>query len=572
LFDRYVYDVHKKRGIYSTRVEQAVARHLRDLVDGAARGLVFDRDEAGRAIRFFDNCTHSKGLWAGQRFVLSDWQAFAVGCLFGWQRTTGGRRFRRSYLQVARKNGKTTLAAGVGLYGLIADREQGAEVYSAATKAEQAKLIWSEACEMVKRSPKLARFLDINNGRVVMESTASFFGYIGSNHKRLDGLNPHIGLADELHQHPTRDVYDVLQTGMGARHQPLMFSITTAGHDRQSFCYSEYDIARNILDRTIDDDAFFVLIFELDEGDDWENESVYIKANPNLGVSVYADSLIEGRDKAKAQPTFESTFRRLRLNEWTDSAVRWIRANDWQACAAPFDLADFEHVPAWAALDLASNTDLATMAIVWPIDSTVERDATDPAAADLPPAISTTYFVHWLVWIPEDNMRQRVEHDRVHYDVWQRQGHLTATPGNVIDYGVIQRDIFAAFERFNIRCVGYDRWGATQLVQQLESENLSTAPVGQGFKTMTAPMREIDAAVVGERLRHNANPIAQWCAANTVATKDPADNIKPDKNKSSEKIDLIVALAMAIDLTLRRVESDKKPNATIYDGRGFMSF
>ena len=349
-------------------VRLACERHLDDLSSATARGLRFDTAAARHAIDFFGFLRHSKGEWAGQTFALAPWQAFVVGCLFGWQRSDGLRRFRTAYCAVPRKNGKSTLSAGIGLYLLVADGEQGAEIYSAATTRDQARIVFDEAKRMVGSSPALKRRVGILINNLHVAATASRFMPLSSDSSTMDGLNVHGAIIDELHAHRTRHVVDVLETATGARRQPLLFEITTAGYDRHSICYEHQDYSIKVLEGTVPDDSWFAFIAAADEGDDWTDPEVWRKANPNFGLSVKEDDLARKAEKAIALPGAQNAFRRMHLNEWTEQAERWIDLAAWDACDGPVALELLRGRPCFGGLDLSTTTDVTALAWVFPPD------------------------------------------------------------------------------------------------------------------------------------------------------------------------------------------------------------
>ncbi len=507
-------------------VRLACRRHLRDLEEGAARGLRFDRARADYAERFFSFLRHSKGEFAGRQFELSPWQAFNIRTLFGWVREDGTRRYRAAYQQLARKNGKSTLAAGVGLYLFFADGEPGAEVYAAATKRDQARIVHDEAVRMVKASPGLRKHIGITRENLHVERTNSKFEPLGADADTLDGLNLHGAIVDELHAHRTRAVWDVLETATGARRQPLLFAITTAGYDRESVCWELYDYSCKVLDGTIEDDSFFAFVAAIDSTDDWTDERCWVKANPNLNVSVKLDDLRRKAEKAKALPGAQNAFRRLHLNEWTEQADRWLDVAAWDAMP-PLDEAALAGRECFGALDLSSTTDLSAFVLVFPLED-------------------GTFGVLPRFWVPAEGMQRRTRRDRVPYELWVRRGFIRATDGNVIDYDVIRADVNELRKRYRIREVAVDRWNSTQLMTQLQGDGLTVFPHGQGFVSMASPTKTLEEVILGERLRHGGHPVLRWMAGNVAVKQDPAGNLKPDKAKSTDRIDGIVALVMAL--------------------------
>lgn len=506
-------------------VRLACERHLRDLQGGAERGLWFDEAAADNGIAFVESCPHSKGEWAGKQVQLEPWQRFIVGSVFGWMRADGTRRFRKAYNELARKNGKSFLASAVGLKLAFFDNEPGAEVYAAATKRDQAKIVWGEARRMVKASPGLRSRITTLVANLHREETNSKFEPLGADEDSMDGLNVHGVIIDELHAHKNRKTYDVLNTAMGSRRQPLMFIITTAGYDRESICWAEHDYGVKILEGVIDDDSYFVFIATIDDGDDWSDPAVWIKANPNLGVSVKPDSIAAAVRKAQQVPGEQNALLRLHLDVWTQQAARWIDMATWDANAEP--PRHEEGARAFGGLDLASTTDITAFMLTFPDGE---------GGYDIEP--------HF--WVPEDTIRQRSMTSGVPYDVWAREGLIHTTPGNVTDYDAIRAFIGELASKYHIEEIAYDRWNASQLVTQLKEDGATLVDMGQGFASMSAPSKEVEKLILGRMLRHGGHPVLRWMMSNVAVVQDAAGNIKPAKDKSAEKIDGVVALIMAI--------------------------
>lgn len=525
-------------------IQLAVKRHLSDLDSAKDRGLKFCADSANHVVEFFKFLKHSKGEWAGTNFILQDWQIFLLSVQFGWLRQDGLRRFRTAYTELPRKNGKSTMSAGKGLYLLVGDCEPGAEVYTAATKRDQAKIIWSEAVRMVKASEFLKSRIEIFRDNLSIPNTASKFEPLGADEDTLDGLNVHGAFIDELHAHKNRGVYDIIDTATGSRRQPMIDTITTAGFDKLSVCYEIHDYTQKVLEGIISDDSFFGFIAAADTDDDWKDETTWWKANPNLGVSVKLDDLKSKCAKARLVPGYENTFKRLHLNMWTEQSVRWLSMDEWDACAGSVEVDDLQGEECWGGLDLSSTTDLTALALVFKAGSKLK--------------VSCFFFV------PEDNARKRAERDRVPYDVWINQGHIIATPGNVVDYDFVRAQTNKLAEVFNIREIAFDPWNATQLAVQLEGDGLKLTPFRQGFSSMSAPTKELEKIILSRRLEHDANPVLRWMASNVTVKSDPAGNLKPAKDISTGRIDGIVALIMAIGVMNLAPESQ----SFVYDTRG----
>jgi len=550
VWTQYITDVISGKQIACHWVERACQRHLDDLENGALRGLHFDEGAAMHAIGFFDFLHHSKGEWAGRTVELEPWQAFIVAMIFGWKRTNGTRRFRTAYEEVARKNGKSTIGAGIGLYLFIADGEAGAEVYSAATKRDQAKITHSEATRMVKSSPGLRKRIKVFKDNLNVEGSASKFEPLGADADTMDGLNVHGAIIDEVHAHKTRDMWDVLDTATSSRRQPLIFAITTAGYDRQSLCFQLHEYAQKILDGILQDDSFFGIIFSLDDDDDWEDEANWVKSNPNLGISKKLDDMREKARKAKGMPAALFAFLRLELNVWTQSETKWVSLEHWAACGKAVDADGLRGRSCYGGLDLSSTTDITAFILVFP-PQTKEDD----------------YQVLCRFWIPEDAMITRSKRDRVPYDAWVRQGFITATSGNVIDYDWVIDQIDRDAQVYDLREVPFDRWGATQIAAKLADKGLTCVQFGQGFQSMSPPMKELEKLTLSHKLAHGNNPVLTWMANNLVVNQDPAGNIKPDKEHSIEKIDGMVALIMALDRAIRHDGN----SGSVYEERGLLT-
>lgn len=547
--DQYVDDVISGRVLVCHWVRAAVDRHLRDLETGQQRGLYFDVDSAVRVLKFFSILKHSKGEWAGNPIELEPWQQFMLWCLFGWKRADGTRRFRTAYIEVARKNGKTTIASGVALYMMTADGESGAECFAVATKRDQALICFSEAQRMVKASPMLSRRVKSFRNNLNIENTASKFEPLGADADTMDGLNVYCAIVDEIHAHKTREVWDKIDTATGARRQPVIFGITTAGFDRQSLCWDLNEYSKKVLDSVIEDDTFFCLVFTLDEGDDWQDESTWIKSNPNLGVSKKWDDMRRKCKRAIEMPSAQNSFLRLELNIWTQSSVKWIPWEHWEQCGHAVEWERLIGRRCYSGLDLSSTLDITAHVLVFPPEFEGDK-----------------YIILSRFWIPADNLQQRVHDDRVPYDAWLRAGWLMATPGNVIDYEWIFADIADDAHDYDLQEIAFDPWGAARVQTVLQEMGLTLVEFRQGFASMSPPMRDLERLIRTHELEHGNNPVLTWMADNLVAREDPAGNIKPDKERSREKIDGMVALIMALDRAMRHGGEAK----SVYDERGLI--
>jgi phage terminase large subunit-like protein len=511
----------------------SVERHYRDLAEAGQRDLVFRPEMAAHVIKFYPkHCKHSEGEWQGRPIELSPWQAFWLAVEFGWYRVDGRRRFRTWYEEVARKNGKSTKLAGLGLYLFACDREGGAQVYTAATKLEQAKITHGQAVMMVNQDKGLRSLITAHHDKLFIQGTANRFQPLGADAKTQDGLNVHGAIIDELHAHPNRDLWDVLDTARGARRNSIMHAITTAGFNQEgSICLEQRAYLIQILEGVegFDDDSYGGVIYTLDPDDDWRDESNWIKANPGLGVSVFLDDLRSAAKKAAGVPAALFNFLTKRLNIWTQQVNSWLSLDDWDKGSRPIDLDRLKGRRCYGGLDLSSRTDLTAWVLIFPPDET-EKD--------------------WIVlprfFVPEDNMQLRERKDRVPYKAWARQGLLTPTPGNVVDQEMIRVQILEDAEQFDLVQIGFDDWNATKLVSELMDAGLDLVSIRQNFGDMTEPTKELEALAMSGQLVHGGHAVLRWCAGNVVVLRDTNDNYRPAKNKSRERIDGVVALIMAL--------------------------
>ncbi len=486
-----------------------------------------DAKAADIAVRFFEeNLTHSKGELGGKAFVLEQWQKDYVGKLFG---TMNGdvRQYRTSLLAIPRKNGKSTLCAGIALK-LMFDGEPGAEIYSCAADRDQARLVFEMAKVCVENSPKLRSRLRVFRNSIVREDTHTTYKALSAEAFTKHGLNAHGIIFDELHAQPDRELWDVMTTSTGARRQPLCVAITTAGFDRKSICWELWRYALAVRDGAIKDPTFLPAIYAADAADDWTAEDTWRKANPNLGVSVKLDDLRVRCKRAQDMPTEENTFKRLHLNMWTEQDTRFLQMSHWAQGDKPCPVM-LDGREAFGGLDLATTYDTTCFCLLFPLDD-------------------GTFWAEPHFWIPEENMRDRVKRDRVPYDVWAKAGKLHLTPGNVTDFDQVRADIVALSKKYNIRQVAIDRWNAHQITTQLQGEGLNVLGFGQGYGSMSSPTAALEAAVVGGKLLHGGHPVLSWQASNVAVQSDHQGNKKPSKAKSTERIDGIVALIMALGI------------------------
>lgn len=513
-------------------VKQAVERQRKNLRAWATSGpYVFDEEEAGEWCEFAEELPHIKGPLAGQNIRLEGWQCFILTTVFGWRkRSTGTRRFRRVYIEVPRGNAKSTLSSGVGLKAAFADGEGGAEVYSAATTRDQARIVFKDAQAMARRRPELCRELGVEvlAHDIVQTSTASKFTALASDSNSLDGLNIHFAAVDELHAHKTREVYDVLETGTGKRPQSMLWSITTAGSDRAGICYELRTYTTKVLSGVIEDESHFGIIFTIDDGDDWTDESSWRKANPNWGVSVQPDVVAQLAAKAMQMPAAQANFKTKHLDVWVNADQAWMDMRAWDRCAdESLTLEQFAGETCYVGLDLASKTDIAARVAIFPkqVDG------------------QTHYYLFSRYFLPE----QAVEDGRnSQYRGWVVQNLVTVTPGDVLDFQAVEDDVMALSSSHQVAEVAYDPWQATQLAQRLQANGATTVEFRNTVGNFSAPMKELDALARSGRLHHNGDPVLTWMVSNVVCHTDAKENIYPRKERPENKIDGVIAVITAL--------------------------
>ncbi|WP_105140860.1 terminase large subunit [Streptococcus suis] len=514
----------------------------------------YDKAKADRAVTFINNLSHTKGKWAGKRFDLLPWQEQIVRDLFGIVKEDGNRQFLTAYIEIPKKNGKSELAAAIALYLLYADNEASAEVYGAACDRNQASIVFDVAKQMVQMSRPLEKRSKIMGAtkRIVNYSNAGFYQVLSAETGTKHGLNVSGLVFDEIHAQPNRHLYDVLTKGSGdAREQPLFFIITTAGTDRNSICYELHTKALDILNGRKKDTSFYPVVYGLSDEDDWNDEANWRRANPSLGHTIGIDRVREAYQQALDNPAEENVFKQLRLNMWTSSSIAWIPEHVYAKGNDPIQYESLKGRSCYAGLDLSSTSDITAFVLVFP-----------------PRFEEENYIVLPFFWLPEDTLELRCRRDHVLYDVWERQGYIKTTEGNVVHYGFIEKFIEDLSEIYHIKEIAYDRWNATQMVQNLEGMGLTMVPFGQGYKDMSPPSKELYKLMMEGKIQHGGHPVLKWMGQNVVMRQDPAGNIKPDKEKSVEKIDGIVALIMGLDRCIRH-QTDE---GSVYDERGILSF
>lgn len=512
---------------------------------------IYDAAAADRAVRWIEShCVHTIGDWAGKPFLLARWQRRIVRKLFGWLRPDGTRKHRTVFLGVPRKNGKTTFAAALALALTIADGEPAAFVYSIAGNEEQARLAFAEAKRMCAWSPALAASVETLADAIYYGPTQSSFRPLASSPKNLHGLNPHAVIGDEVHAWKSREQYDVMRTALGARRQPVEIYITTAGHDRMSVCWQMWQRAERAVAGEVDAPELLAKIFAAGKDDDWTDERVWAKANPGLGVNVSLEFLRDEARLAKDSPALENAFRQLYLNQWTEQAVRLIPVAKWRDCAEPFDPELLSGAKAIAGLDLALVADLSALCLWFPPPN---------------PVSATKLVALWRYWAPEADIRKRAQRDRVPYDDWARAGWISATPGDATDLQAVRRDIAALAEKYELAMIGADPMYAHDMVQQLAAEGVRCEMVRQGMLTLAQPTAEFVRRIIKGEIVHLGDPVTEWMVGNVAPFKDAAGNFKPDKKRSTERIDGVSAAVTGLALVL---DAEKQTAPSVYETRG----
>lgn len=508
----------------------------------------FDKDAANKAIGFIETfITHTKGEKAGQPLILEEWQRKIVGDIFGWKhKDTGLRQYRTVFIAVPRKNGKSTMAAAIGIYMTFADSERGSEIISAAGDRAQAGIVFDIAKQMILNNPELSKRANVFRNSITNEAKGNFYKAISSDSKTKHGLNCNCVVFDELHTQPNRDLWDTLLTSTGARRQPMTIAITTSGYDRQTICYEIYEYAKKIKDKILEDTSFYSAIFEAEDTDDIQDPKVWKKANPNYEISLRKEYMERESQRAIDTPSYLNTFKRLHLNIWTDSLTAWIGTKEWELCKGPIDMKKLKGKKCWAGLDLASTRDISALVLLFKED---EKFLVVP------------YF-----FVPKENAKKRSEKDKVDYVTWINQGYIIGTEGDVADYDFIKHKIVELKNEYDIQAICYDRWNASQLVIDLQDkEGVEMDGFGQGYKSMSAPTKEFEKLILGKQIQHDGNPVMNWMLSNVAIMEDPAGNIKCAKNKSKEKIDGIISIIMALGSFMTEENTD-----SVYDQRGLL--
>ena len=515
----------------------------------------YDKAKADRAVKFIENLCHTKGKWAGKRFWLLPWQEQLIRDIFGIVKPDGYRQFRTAFVEICKKVGKSELAAAVALYLLYADNEPSAEVYGAAADRQQASIVFDVARQMVEMSPALLKRSKLMTAtkRIVNYGNSGYYQVLSAEVGGKHGFSVSGLVFDEIHTQPNRQLYDVLTKGSSdARQNPLHFIITTAGTDRHSIAYELHTKAVDILEGRRVDPTFYPVVYGLKDDEDWEDEANWYKVNPSLGYTVDIERLRDAYREAKQNPADEVTFKWLRLNMWVSSTVAWIPDAIFMKGNEEIDLPALEGRDCYGGLDLSSTGDITALVLMFP-----PRDEDEK------------YILLPFFWVPEETIPQRVKAASVPYDIWEKQGYLLSTEGNVIHYDFIEKFINDLAEKYHIVEIAVDRWNATQMIQNLEGDGFTMVPFGQGFASMSGPTKDFYRLLMEGQIIHGGHPVLRWMAGNVVVDTDPAGNIKVTKAKSKEKIDGIVAAIMALD---RCIRNQTEPQGSVYDERGLLVF
>jgi phage terminase large subunit-like protein len=542
---KYARDIVAKRVVACKWVRLAAERHLRDLKHSKANkawGYEFVAWHAADVCDFAEKLPHIEGKWATPTITLEPWQIFGLAVVFGWRRRSdGGRRFSKVYWEVARKNAKSTLAAIVTLYCFCCEDEPAPYVFIGATTGAQAQKVFHPAKMMVKKTPDLEEAFGLKVwSKSLTEPGGGYVQTINAKGSTQDGHNPHLAVLDELHAHKDRALYDVIDSAFGARSNPLLWIITTAGFDTQGVCYEQRIFVTKVLEQIVEADHYFGLIYTLDEGDDPFNPKVWVKANPNLGVSVQIRQMEGAATEARSQPGKLGEFQTKRLNVWTTASLAHVNMDKWKRCNGPVDLEALRSVPCWMGYDLGSTSDMTSLRMIWWLDGRLKT---------------------WgLRYLPEAAVEPRTTRNSVPYARWVKQDfkgrpYLITTPDDVTDYAWIEKDIRWALEHFSVQGIGFDSWKSQDLNNRLMKDGAPLIEVRQGHASLAGPMQELDRLYLSGLLDHDGDEVLGWCASNVVARADENNNLVPSKKRSHEKIDDYAALLNAIAISLKETGS-----------------
>ena len=498
---------------------------------------------------FFQHClAHVQGIKAGEPFTLSDWQYQDIILpLFGTLNADGLRRYRTAYVEIPRKNGKSTLAAGIALALLFADGEAGAEIVSAAADREQASIVFDLASRMVQNNPVLSSRCQVLRKEIITRRGCRYRALSADAYTK-HGLNCSGIIFDELHAQPNRELWDVLTTSVAARAQPLTMAITTAGHDRSSLCYELHQYARGVRDGSIIDHSFLPVLYGAGETADWKSPETWRQANPGYGISVRPEYLEQAAAEAALSPARELAFRRLHLCQWTDTVTRWLPLDGFDRCQSPKP--DLAGRVCYGALDLSSSMDLSAFVLAFPLED-------------------GSIWLEPFCWAPRGALKTRERQNRQRFDQWAHGQFMEITDGDVIEYEAVYERIKELAQKYRIIDIAIDRWNCAQLAQQMMTDGLSVVAFGQGYASMSPAAKDFESLLISQKLRHSGHPVLRWCTGNCSIESDAAGNIKPSKGRSSEKIDLLVASIMAVARArVGEAGGARKTAPSVYESRG----
>jgi phage terminase large subunit-like protein len=512
----------------------SVQRHFDDLEKDWE--YYFDEKEGGKPVRFFETLQHFKGEWAGSNFIPSPWQAWVLYVVFGWKRKSGGRRFRYMYIEVPRKNGKTTFVAAISLFHLLLDNENAPEIYTAATTRDQAAICLDTARGIANHTSYLKNYLTVRQYDILRVKTEGKMKALAANKDKLDGLNPSMAIFDEVHEYKDWKLVDVITSATGSRSNYIIAMITTAGFNRN---YPAYDYRKHCIDvlKGINDqDNLYSIIYTLDEGDDWKDPEVWKKCNPNLGDSISYDYMAERANEAILRKEEETNFKTKHLNIWTDASEVWVKDDDWMM--ARHEEVDLEGAECWGGLDIAASVDINALVLMFKKEG--------------------VYHIKPYFWIPERKVREK--EDRVNYWKWKEEGLINIMPGDALDDEYMARDLLDIFAKYRIRGIAFDRYYAGGVISRLEKGGFPIGKMhayGQGYLSMSGPIRELERRIYLRSINHMGNPVLRWMCSNISISMDAAGNVKFDKSKSTDKIDGMVALAMAVAMEMNEEEKEE---------------
>lgn len=510
----------------------------------------YDKKAAQHAVDFIQKlCTHVKGKEAGMPLILEKWQRTIIEKLFGWKRPDGTRQYRKLWLEIPRKNGKTSLCAAIGLYMLFGDDEPGAEVYFAAASKDQAKIGFEIAVQMTQQNKVLNKYAEVFKNSIVKKDSGSSFKALSAEAYTKHGLNASCILLDEIHAQPNRELYDVLTTSMGSRRQPLTICITTAGiHKKGNFGWEMHREMKEVADGVVKDDSTLSIIYAASSKDDPFAEATWKKCNPNYGVSLLKSNMEEYANEARTKSTYYNTFLRLQLNVWTSTEQQFIPPKVWDKCNLhPLNLEFFHGKKCTMAFDLSSISDFTALSITTKDEKEI-------------------YHTLPFFFIPEEKIHHR--NMRAQIEAWVREGYVIAIPGKVVDYHFVYNKVNEISKLCTVTEISYDKWNANMLSTQLTNEGANMFVFRQGYVTMSPATKQFETLVIEKKINHGGNPVLAWMNSNMAVTQDAAGNIKPDKSKSSEKIDGMITTLMSIS---RLIEAPAAEGPSVYETRGLLT-